>query len=387
MTTDPTRSDSAADADLAWEAAAAFRLAGPVREVVRFGTGHIHDTFSVTCNSRTGPLRYVLQRINTRVFHDPDAVLENAELVTRTLRRELARRGVADLARHCLRCLETRAGALSHGDAHGGVWRGFDRIEGVRAFDTVDSPIRAHRAARAFGDFASLLADLDPRALRETLPGFHDFEARVAAFEEAVARDTAGRVALAARDIDAMRAARERLAGILPAVDLAALPLRAVHNDCKLNNVLFDEADGEALCVIDLDTVMPGSLLADFGDLVRTAACREPEDSRVLERVEAEPALYEALARGYLEGVASFVTAAERALLPLAGPLIALETGLRFLTDHLGGDVYFRTSRANHNQDRARTQLRLAERLLDDLDGARRIVDRAARDAGLPGAS
>ena len=151
-----------------------------------------------------------------------------------------------------------------------------------------------------------------------------------------------------------------------------------VHNDCKLNNVLFDEASGEALCVIDLDTVMPGSLLHDFGDLVRTAACSEPEDSRDLERVRVEPPLYQALARGYLEGVAEVATEEEIARLPLAGPLLALETGLRFLTDHLAGDRYFRVRREGHNLDRARTQLRLGQDLLADLPRARGWIEQAA---------
>ena len=369
----------AARVDPALEAARAFRLAGAPVEATPFGSGHINHTFSIRCDTPSHPVRYVLQRINRSVFRDRGAVVANAALVTRTLRGGLERRGVVDVARRCLRCLETTTGELSHVDEAGEVWRAFDQIEGARTFDTVDSPDRARRAALAFGDFAGLLADLDPAQLEPTIPGFHDFEARFAAFEAAVASDAAGRARAISREIDAMHAARERLEEELPAAALAALPVRAVHNDCKLNNVLFDDADGEAICVIDLDTVMPGLLLFDFGDLVRTAACKEAEDSRALERVRVEPELYAALAEGYLEGSAALLTAPERELLPLAGPQIALETGLRFLTDHLDGDLYFRVAREGHNLDRARTQLRLTEQLQGDLAGARRMLDRAAR--------
>lgn len=373
---------SAADAGAAraLEAARAFRLTGTPRTAVPFGSGHIHDSYSIRCETPSGATHYLLQRLNTNVFRDIPALVGNADLVTRTLREGLERRGVTDLERRCLRCLETTSGGGSHVDEHGDEWRGFVQIEGACSFDTVSSPDQARRAALAFGDFAALLSHLDPASLRLTIPAFHDYDARFEAFETAIARDTAGRADAAKPEIAGLRAARERLARELPAADLAALPVRAVHNDCKLNNVLFDEITGEALCVIDLDTVMPGTLLADFGDLVRTAACRETEDSRALDRIRAEPVLYAALALGYLEGSASWITPAERELLPLAGPLVALEAGLRFLTDHLDGDVYYRVARQGHNLDRARTQLRLTEELLLDLAGARRILAEAEKE-------
>jgi aminoglycoside phosphotransferase (APT) family kinase protein len=262
------------------------------------------------------------------------------------------------------------------------MWRAFVRIERARTLDRVDSPARARDAAFAFAEFVALLAGLDPGALHETLPGFHDFAARAAAFEREVAGDPHERAAASAPVIEGLQRARERLEREVGAGDVAALPVRIVHNDCKLNNVLFDEATGEALCVIDLDTVMPGHLLADFGDLVRTAACRAPEDTRDLARVRIEPELYEALAEGYLAAAGRLITPAERELLPVAGPLIALELALRFATDHLGGDLYFRAAHPGHNLDRARSQLRLAEQLLDGLSGAHAALRRAARAAG-----
>jgi Ser/Thr protein kinase RdoA (MazF antagonist) len=243
----------------------------------------------------------------------------------------------------------------------------------------VESPDQARRAARAFGGFAASLGDLAPDALHLTIPGFHDFEARVRALEHAVEADPAGRARAASDDIESARRAARALASELPPARLERLPLRVVHNDCKLNNVLFDESSGEALCVIDLDTVMPGTLLVDFGDLVRTAACPAAEDERDLSRVRVDPELYDALSRGYLEGIGGAIGTDEIELLPLAGPRIALETGIRFLTDHLEGDVYFRVSREGHNLDRARSQIRLTERLLGELAAARRRIERAAR--------
>lgn len=361
----------------ALEAARAFALRGRPRDATPFGSGHIHATFSVRCETGSGDVHYVLQRINEAVFPEPLAVVANADLVTETLRQRLRDRGSPDLERRCLHYLPTRSGERAHADA-AGVWRACARIEGTKSYDAVTSPEQARRAAFAFGDFATQLADLDPTALALTIPGFHDFAARFRAFERAVEQDPRGRAAAASPEIQGMRRARTRLAGELPAEALEALPVRAVHNDCKLNNVLFDAETGEALCVIDLDTVMPGSLLTDFGDLVRTAACREPEDSPVLERVRVEPDLYEALAAGYLEATAPLITTPERALLPLAGPLIALETGLRFLGDHLAGDLYFRATRPDQNLDRARTQLRLTESLLDNLTIGQRVLEQAA---------
>lgn len=369
----PTRSREADETLHALEVARAFALEGEPLDAARLGSGHIHDTFAIACR---GPVDYVLQRLNRRVFREPATLVENAVRVTEELHRQLARRGAGDLSRRRLRYVRTLAGDTAL-ERDGELWRAFERIARARTFDTVASPAQARAAARAFGEFVALLAGMAPDALHLTIPGFHDFEARVEAFERAAREDARGRAAGARPEIAGMRKARERLRQVLSPQALAALPVRLVHNDCKLNNVLFDEATGEALCVIDLDTVMPGSLLLDFGDLVRTAACREPEDSTALERIRVEPDLYAAVAAGYLEGAAPVISPAEREQLPLAGPLIALETGLRFLTDHLEGDRYFRVARPEHNLQRARTQLLLTERLLDDLDGARRIVARA----------
>jgi Ser/Thr protein kinase RdoA (MazF antagonist) len=366
----------AASEALALAVAGAFRIPAAARAASRLGSGHIHDTFAVFCDDPERP-RVVLQRINAVVFPDPLLVVENAARIARHLEERLPR-DLPDRARRCLRPIETRAGGFAHERA-GGTWRAFAFVPGSESLDRVDRPERARAAARAFGAFAAGLVDF-PLELRDTLPGFHDFEARAHQFETAVSQDRCARAAAAAAEIESLREARRRLAAVLPPDARAALPLRWVHNDCKLNNVLFDARTGEALCVIDLDTVMRGSLLADFGDLVRTAVCFAPEDARDPAEAEPVPELYRALARGYLEGTAEILTPAELDALPLAGPLITLETALRFASDHLAGDRYFRVERPGQNLDRARTGAHLTLRLLDQLELARELLTRSARD-------
>jgi Ser/Thr protein kinase RdoA (MazF antagonist) len=358
---------------LAREVADAFRLPSPATAAARLGSGHIHDTFAICCDDPEQP-RAVLQRINPVVFPDPRLVVENAARVARHLSRCLPR-DLPDRARRCPQPIEARAGGPAHERA-GEIWRACDFVPGSLSLDCVDTPARARAAARAFGAFVAALVDF-PGPLRDTLPGFHDFEARARQFEAAVAQDRCGRAAAAGPEIARLREARRRLAAVLPQDLLAALPARWVHNDCKLNNVLFDAATGEALCVIDLDTVMRGNVLADFGDLVRTAVSPAPEDARDPAVAEPDPELYRALAEGYLEGAGPVLTPAELDALPLAGPLIALETALRFASDHLQGDRYFRIQRPEQNLDRARTGAHLALRLLDQLALARELVGRS----------
>ncbi len=362
-------------ADLAPQFTAWFALDGECVEVVPLKRGHIHDTLVGTWRTAAGTRRIVHQRVNTHVFRDPALLMRNWLRVTDHVRAALARDGKPDLERRCLRAIPARSGAACYTDTAGAVWRAFAFIEGAHSVDVPGSPTQAQEAARAFGAFAAQLADLPPAEIAESIPRFHDFGHRLANLEAAITADAHARARDAAEDTERARRLAGEVERALASEGAAALPLRVVHNDCKLNNVLFDERTGEALCVIDLDTVMPGSVLADFGDLARTAACPAPEDEPDLARVRVDARLYEALVRGYLAGTGGLLTPVEIALLPLAGPLIALETGVRFLTDHLSGDGYFRIHRPGHNLDRARVQLRLTEQLLAGVDEARRLVE------------
>ena len=362
------------------ELAAAFRLEGRPAGCDPLKRGHIHDTFVLRCESGGATARYVLQRVNTAVFRDAEGVMENLLRVTEHQRRRLEREGAPEPERRVLRVLRARDGRPWHVDAAGRFWRGFPFIERTVSHERPASAAQALEAARAFGRFGAALRDLPPPPLRTTIPGFHDLAGRRRALAGAAAKDAAGRAAGLGREIEAAERAAE---GIAEAVDEGALPARVVHNDCKLNNLLFDADRDEALCVIDLDTVMEGALLHDFGELVRTATNARPEDEPDPDTVRPDLELHGVLARGYLEGSAGLATAAEIASLATAGARMALENSIRFLTDYLEGDVYFRIHRPSHNLDRHRSQLRLAELLFDARAETERQVRAAAERAGL----
>jgi aminoglycoside phosphotransferase (APT) family kinase protein len=242
-----------------------------------------------------------------------------------------------------------------HIDADGNFWRAYHFIENARTYDSVQSPAQAFQAAKAFGEFQRMLADLPAPRLHDTIPDFHHTPKRFAALERAIAADVAGRAILAKPEID-FALARKSICGVL--LD-AGLPERVTHNDTKINNVMLDDDTGEGICVIDLDTVMPGLVLYDFGDMVRTATSPGPEDERDLSKVNLQFPLFEALARGYLTSAAGFLTKEEKKHLAFSGKLITFEIGLRFLTDYLSGDTYFKVHREGHNLDRCRTQFKM----------------------------
>jgi hypothetical protein len=345
---------------------------------VPYGSGHIHDTFLVVFEQDGRPVRFVQQRLNTRVFHDPHAVMENVRRVTEHQRVALERAGVADTERRALRLVPARERGFEYVDTEGGFWRTFAFIEGASSQDVIRSPEDARVAAEAFGRFQAMLADLPAPRLAETIPHFHDARARFEALEAAAAHDALDRLDGCRAELDGFRRNEPLLDRLDRLHAEGLLPERIAHNDTKLNNVLTDDRTGEALCVIDLDTVMPGLVLHDFGDLVRTATSPTPEDERDLSRIDVQPAMLAALARGYLDGAGGFLTPAERDELVFSGILVTLVVGMRFLTDHLEGDGYFRAHRPGHNLDRARSQLRLAERILSRRDELEAIVGEAS---------
>jgi hypothetical protein len=368
--------------DLSW-LCKRFAIDGDLVNAVPYGTGHINDTFAATYEhgARSGRRRYIHQRINRQVFRDPDALMENIGRVTRHVRRKLAAAGADDLDRRALTLVPTRDGADWLVDADGEYWRTYLFIEKATTYDVVETVAQAREVARAFGRFQRQLSDLGPPSLAATIPGFHDTPARLEAFRDAVASDAFGRVARAADEIGRLEQ-RASLADALQALARdGRIPVRIAHNDTKINNVLIDHASGEGVCVIDLDTVMPGLALDDFGDLVRTSVCFAKEDDRDLSKVRVELPLFEALARGYLETAGSFLEQVEIDNLVLAGKLMTYECALRFLTDHLRGDTYFRVHHEGHNLDRARVQIALLDGLEAHEERMREIVARAADEA------
>ena len=355
--------------------AARFALDAPPTRAAPHGSGHINDTFAVTCGTpNASTKRYLLQRINGRIFRDVPALMENIARVTRHARSRLPASG----GERALSLIPDRDGAAFTRDETGAAWRCYDFIEGARTYDLLEHAGQAREAAAAFGRFQGLLADLPAPRLHETIPAFHHTRRRFETFLEIVRRDPVGRVA-AARDEITFATAREAMVDRL--LDLhvrGELPERITHNDTKLNNVMLDDATGRAVCVIDLDTVMPGLALYDFGDLVRSATNAAPEDGTDLAQAVARPEIFTALAEGYLSTARNFLLPAEIAELVFSGRLITFEIGLRFLTDFIEGDVYFKTKRPGHNLDRARNQFALVRSLEAQQDAFRRTVDRIA---------
>ena len=341
-----------------------FALSGAPVSCEPYGSGHINGTQLVVCENGA---RYILQHINTNVFREPEALMRNIELVTAHLRAKVEDpRGVLRL----VPALDGRTFAVEQGQ----YWRVYELVENSVCYQSADNAL-FYESAVAFGRFQNQLADFPAEQLAETIPHFHDTPARYAAFRRAVEENAAGRRELVQPEIDFVLS-REAFSHTL--VDLQAageLPLRVTHNDTKINNVLFDAVTNKALCVIDLDTVMPGLSVNDFGDAIRFGASTAAEDERDLSRVHFDLGLYETYVRGYLSTCGESLTKTEKAMLPTGAKMMTLECGMRFLADHLAGDVYFHVSRENQNLDRARTQFRLVEEMENCWDQMQKIVE------------
>lgn len=349
-----------------------FEFEGRFLAAEPLGSGHINDTYLVHVVGGEASSAFVMQRVNRTVFPDVPGVMHNIERTLRHLRGKLERAGTDDLDRRVLELVPTRRGESYFIDERGDYWRAFVYISGATSHDQVSSERLAFEAARAFGRFQDLLHDLPGPPLVETLPRFHDTPKRLADLTEAARGATADRLQRARREIAfAEQYAQE--AGVLTRLaEHGALPLRVVHNDTKVNNVMICDRTGEGLCVIDLDTVMLGLGAYDFGDLVRTATCEAAEDERDLTRIEVRMPLFRAIAEGFVRGAGRTLSPAERSTLHIGGWVITFECGVRFLTDYLQGDRYFRIGRPEQNLDRARAQFRLATSIrerLDDMGG------------------
>ncbi len=341
--------------------------------------GHIHDTFLATYAESNKTVHYIHQRINQHVFSKPEQLMNNIRRVIRHLHEKLARQQVSDIARRTLTLIPARDGEAYHIDEAGCFWRTFLYIEGTKTYNVVSTPALARRAASAFGCFAQMLGDLPKPQLHRTIAHFHDTPRRFAHLCQAVEANTCDRAALVREEID-FALEREQLIHVF--VELQSrgeLAEHVAHNDTKINNVLFDALTGEALCIIDLDTVMSGLVLHDFGDLVRTCASPSKEDARDLNRVYLRLPVFEALVEGYLGTAGTFLTEREIDLLPIAGKLITFEAGIRFLTDYLEGDVYFKTRRRDHNLDRCRNQFQLLRSMEQQQQAMALATERARR--------
>lgn len=349
--------------DRARQAASSFAVYGDFAGIEAYGTGHINATFRFTMDQGGRTVRYLLQRINTSIFRDPEGLMDNVVRVTEHLRRRLAAEGRTELSRRALTVVPTREGRPLWRDEAGGAWRCYLFIEKASASDLMNSPEKARYLGEASGRFLCLLSDMPGPRLVESIPNFHNPRLRYAAFEKALSGDPRGRASSVRPEIAFMRENREGFDRILAALESGAVPERTTHNDTKISNLLLDDATAEAICMIDLDTVMPGSSAYDFGDLARTVPTSAAEDDPDNSSMSLVMPMYEALAQGFARGTAdkgrSFLTPAERELLPWGARIVTLLMAIRFLTDYLCGDVYYHVARESHNLDRCRSQIAL----------------------------
>lgn len=351
-----------------------FRAWGDMIEVQPHGTGHINDTFKATFSMAGAPVHYLLQRINHQIFRDPPALMENILRVTNHLRQKLSQSGLSDVTRHSLCVVITRDGKTCYNDPLGNWWRMYLFVEGAVTYDKVESVRQAYEAARAYARFQLLLADLPAPRLHETIPNFHNTPMRLQALLEVIQRDPCNRAIEVKAQIDFAERRTYMCGRLLERFARGEIPERITHNDTKFNNVMLDEKTWEAICVVDLDTVMPGLSLYDFGDMVRSATAAAAEDERDTAKVRMRMEMFEALASGYLSEAKAFLTPAEREELVFSSRLITLEIGMRFLTDYLQGDTYFKIKRPSHNIDRCRGQFKMVESMEAQADAMERVV-------------
>lgn len=339
----------------------AFNLPGVFAESVPYGSGHINDTYALTMQDDGGATRYILQRINGHVFKDIPALMDNIARVTAHIPGGLT-------------LIPSTDGLPFTRDADSRYWRCYVFIEYASTHDVIQNAGQARAAAFSFGEFQGKLVDLPGPRLHETILNFHHTRSRFNTLQHAIDTDSHHRLGDIADEVEFARRREAMVDRLIDRTARGEIPERITHNDTKINNVMLNDATGEGEAVIDLDTVMPGLVLYDFGDMVRTATNAAAEDETDLSKVEARMEIFDALAEGYLASAKSFLNAAEIEELVFSGRLITFEIGLRFLTDHLQGDVYFKTHRPNHNLERARCQFALVKNLEDNDDTMQGII-------------
>ncbi len=364
-----------------------FDTRGEPGDIAPVPVGHINDTYVVTTCSPAAPgwgtprttpegggaTRYILQRINQIVFKNPVQVMENAVRITEHIRAKMPPSDSRQLV-----VVAAKDSGAYYRDAAGNVWRMYNFIEDAVTYDSLQSAALAREAARMFGWFQRMLTDLPGPPLHETIVGFHNTPRRFERFQEVVQADVANRAKNAKTEIDFVFENAAICHILFDLVKRGEVPIRIAHNDAKINNIMFDTSTNQGVCVIDLDTVMPGLSVYDFGDLVRTATCPAAEDERDLSKVAVDIALFEALARGFVAEAGQFLTPAEKSHLVFGGKLITFEQMIRFLTDYLAGDVYYKVHREGHNLDRTRTQMKLVQSILEQEEDMNHLVERAS---------
>lgn len=351
-----------------------FKTEGTFLEGEPFGSGHIHDTFRITTREHDKD-DYILQRLNNKIFKNITQLQSNIERVTIHLRNKLSQIPGSDIKRECLQLVMSHDGKSWITDTEGSYWRMYIFITDHCSYNIVDNPGKAFEGGKAIGRFQAMLSDMQGGPLFETIPYFHDIEKRLITFNQKVNEDPAGRAASVRDEIKEVLKRTEVMKVILNLGKEGKIPLRITHNDTKFNNILLDKND-KALCVIDLDTVMPGYVHYDFGDAIRTATNTASEDEQDLSKINMDINLFKAYAEGYLSETAGTLNDVEKEYLAFAPQLITYTIGVRFLTDYIDGDNYFKIHHEHHNLQRAKAQLKLVRSMEEQYDSMKRIIRR-----------
>ncbi len=347
---------------------------GTYFDYIPYGSGHINDTFQVRFIDEKGSItRYILQRMNQDTFKNPEQLMENIFGVTKFLRDKIENNH-GDINRETLNIIVTKSGHTLYKDSIGSYWRGYQFIEDAISYDMVENPNVFYQSAVAFGNFQYQLADYPAHTLHETIPDFHNTPIRLENLKKAIRKDPFGRVKEVSNEIRFVLEREEFTHILMDSFAQGRIPLRVTHNDTKLNNVMIDLKTKKGLCVIDLDTVMPGFSVNDFGDSIRFGASTGAEDEPDLSKVNFDLELYKLYTKGFLEGCKGSLTQTELEMLPVAAKMMTLECGIRFLTDYLEGDTYFKVHREKHNLDRCRTQFKLVADMEDNWDAMQQVV-------------
>lgn len=356
-----------------------FQFEGTLVEAQPYGNGHINDTYLLTFEiGKMGYMRVILQRMNVNVFPHPVEVMENVMGVTSFLREKIEKAG-GNPYRETLNVIPAKDGKPYYKESDEDYWRSFVFITEAFCYDTVEKPEDFYESAVAFGHFQNLLSDYPAEELHETIKNFHNTKSRFADFKKAVEEDVAGRACEVAEEIQFVLDREEDAGFFTDLIEKKVIPIRVTHNDTKLNNIMMDSKTGKGICVIDLDTVMPGLSVFDFGDSIRFGASTGAEDEKDLSKIWCSMELFEIYTKGFIEGCGGKLTKKEIEMLPMGAKIMTYECGMRFLADYLQNDIYFKTSRPEHNLDRARTQFKLVADMEEKWDEMHRIVEKYSK--------
>ena len=349
-----------------------FNLSGTIENIAPFGNGHINDTFKIFIKEPEYP-DYILQRKNHHVFKDIPGMMENIVRVTNHIRKKLQEENTDEISKKVITHIQCEDGSYFYKDDDGNYWTVFLFIPGSQSVEKIENYDHAYLAGKGFGKFQEQLADLPGKPLNETIIDFHNIEFRYRNFRKALQVNYQNRVSETQPEIEFALQHEAEMHTLIKAQKAGEIPSRITHNDTKINNILFDEK-GQILCVIDLDTVMPGLVHFDFGDAIRTAACTTEEDETNLDKITINLEIFEAFAKGFLEETKSFLTEQEISLFTHSAKFMTFIMGIRFLTDYLEGDVYYKIKHPEHNIERARAQFKLVSEITKNEDEMNRII-------------